>query len=98
MALQKDPEGMETLRLHQAIDLAGLQVLEIGCGDGRLTWRYAHAAGRVVGIDPLAEVIKDAPANCPSDLRQRVSFSCANVINLPFNKAAFAAVILAWSF
>ncbi len=37
MSLLKDPERTETKYLHKFVDLAGKQLLEIGCGDGRLT-------------------------------------------------------------
>ena len=36
-----DPEGVETRVLHDLVDFRGKDVLEIGCGDGRMTWRYA---------------------------------------------------------
>ena len=39
-----DPEGAELAALGKLVDFAGLHVLEVGCGDGRLTWRYADGA------------------------------------------------------
>ncbi|MGH2605607.1 MAG: class I SAM-dependent methyltransferase, partial [Anaerolineales bacterium] len=74
-------------------------VLEVGCGDGRLTWRYAAKAARVTAIDPFAEGIRRAREDLPPRLRGRVEFS-----SLPFDKFAAAAprstfdiAILSWS-
>src|SRR5713101_5663144 len=51
--MQLDPEGNETAALDQLLpDLRGLHVLEVGCGDGRLTCRYAERAASVLAIDP----------------------------------------------
>ena len=36
---------------------AGLRVLEIGCGDGRVTGLYANRAASVIAIDPKTESI-----------------------------------------
>jgi cyclopropane fatty-acyl-phospholipid synthase-like methyltransferase len=46
MTVRTDPEGNETDTLFDLVDLGGAHVLEIGAGDGRLTWRYAHRASR----------------------------------------------------
>jgi cyclopropane fatty-acyl-phospholipid synthase-like methyltransferase len=37
VTIQLDSEGNETGALFDLVDLAGQEVLEIGCGDGRLT-------------------------------------------------------------
>ena len=52
MTIRTDPEGNETATLFDLVDLDGAEVLEIGCGDGRLTWRYAdrHPRTRIVSI------------------------------------------------
>ena len=74
MTIKSDPENNEIRALLDLVDLAGKHVLEIGCGDGRLTWRYADAAAHVTAIDPFEESIRRANANCPDILRDRVVF------------------------
>jgi hypothetical protein len=44
MTVRTDPEGYETDALLNLVELEGREVLEIGCGDGRLTWRYRDRA------------------------------------------------------
>jgi 2-polyprenyl-3-methyl-5-hydroxy-6-metoxy-1,4-benzoquinol methylase len=74
MAIVKDIEGNEKAALHAIIDFKGLSVLEIGCGEGRLTRRYAGEAAQVTGIDPDGKAIEAAQANVPEKLKGRVSF------------------------
>jgi 2-polyprenyl-3-methyl-5-hydroxy-6-metoxy-1,4-benzoquinol methylase len=52
VTVRTDPEGNETDALFDLIELGGAHVLEIGAGDGRLTWRYAHRAARVTAVEP----------------------------------------------
>jgi 2-polyprenyl-3-methyl-5-hydroxy-6-metoxy-1,4-benzoquinol methylase len=48
-----DPEGEEIAALAAFVPtLDGARVVEIGCGDGRLTRRYARRAASVLAIDP----------------------------------------------
>ena len=78
MSIQKDPERMETKYLHKFTDFtlrhsfasqggAGKRVLEIGCGDGRLTWQYAKSARLVAGIDLEADDLRAAMINASSN-------------------------------
>lgn len=60
MTIRTDPEGNETAALFDLIDLDGTDVLEIGCGDGRLTWRYAERAAHVTAIEPFEDSIARA--------------------------------------
>jgi len=41
IAIRIDPEGNETDARLDLVEVEGREVLEIGCGDGRLTRRYA---------------------------------------------------------
>ena len=97
MPLQRDPEETEIRHLRDFAGLAGAQVLEIGCGEGRLTWRYAGAAGRVVGIDPDPARIGVALSDCPASLRSSVTFALAKAESLPFPRETFDRAVLSWS-
>lgn len=55
-----DPAGAETHAIHQLIDFNGANVLEIGCGDERLTWQYARMADSILALDPNKEAINQA--------------------------------------
>lgn len=53
MSVRTDPEGNETSSLFELVDLDGAHVLEIGAGDGRLTWRYAERTAHVTAVEPF---------------------------------------------
>jgi ubiquinone/menaquinone biosynthesis C-methylase UbiE len=97
MSFQKDPEKSETKFLHRLVDFAGKSVLEIGCGEGRLTWRYAASARRVTGIDPDRDALRVACYDMPSELRKTTTFACASALHLPFPHETFDIALLAWS-
>jgi len=97
MTLQKDPERIETKYLHKFADFTDRRVLEIGCGEGRLTWQYAKSTSATVGIDPDRDGLRAARVDMPFDLQNKVHFACADARDLPFSKAKFDIVILAWS-
>lgn len=93
----KDPEGNETRHLRDFADFAGKRVLEVGCGEGRLTWRYASASNLTVGLDPDRNALRVARIDRPSDLADKVQFVNAHAETIPFRKETFDIVILAWS-
>jgi len=97
MTIQKDSERNETKYLHKFADFAGKRVLEIGCGEGRLTWRYAKETRSTVGIDLDADALRVATIDRSSDLESKVYFSRAMSEQLPFSKETFDIAILAWS-
>jgi 2-polyprenyl-3-methyl-5-hydroxy-6-metoxy-1,4-benzoquinol methylase len=67
MALTEDPEGNEVRALERMVpSFAGLRVLEIGCGDGRVTRHFAADARSVVAIDPDADAIEALTAEWPA--------------------------------
>ena len=97
MTLQKDPEGFERKYLHRYADFRDARVLEIGCGEGRLTWKYASASRLTIGLDPDHDALRVARADCPADLRGRVHFTGASAYHLPLPKETFDTAVLAWS-
>ena len=99
MAIRIDPENNETHALFDLANFTGQHVLEIGCGDGRLTRRYAGRAARVTAIDAFLPGIKQARENLPDELCDRVEFH--NISFEDFAAAStpsvFDSVILSWS-
>jgi 2-polyprenyl-3-methyl-5-hydroxy-6-metoxy-1,4-benzoquinol methylase len=74
MAIRLDPENNETRALFDLADFAGQRVLEIGCGDGRLTWRYAGRAAPVTAIDAFSPGIERA-LPCPMNYATASNFT-----------------------
>jgi len=97
MSLERDPHGNETRFLHQIGGLSGARVLEVGCGEGRLTWRYAYGTRSTVAIDPNLERLSVARNACPPEWRERLHFVRADAEHLPMRHARFDRAILAWS-
>ncbi len=95
MTLVKDPEHTETKTLHKFADFTGRRVLEIGCGDGRLTWQYAKTTRGAAGIDLDADELRLASIERPNDLP--TWFVRADSTHIPFAKETFDLAILAWS-
>ena len=99
MAIRVDPENNETHALFDMAYFGGQHVLEIGCGDGRLTWRYADKAARVTAIDPGAKQIAMAREGLSGQLQDRIEFH--NIAFEDFAAAsapsAFDIVILSYS-
>ncbi len=97
MTLQKDPELTEIRYLDSIVEFTGKRVLEIGCGEGRLTWRYSRSSGCVTGIDPDMDALRVAVKDCLPDLHETISFARASSLYLPFSHDSFDIAILAWS-
>ncbi len=95
--IRLDPEKNEASALLEFVDnFTGKRVLEIGCGDGRVTMLYAPQAAYVVAIDPKPEKITSAVENLHPDLRNRVKFSATSIEEYKAEQQ-FEAVLLSWS-
>ena len=92
-----DPEGVETRVIHDLVDFRGKDVLEIGCGDGRLTWRYADAAASVLAFDPDEPSIAAAREETPEGLNAKVAFRVAGMMDIDLSDAAYDVALFSWS-
>lgn len=99
MTVARDPEGAEPRVLGELADFAGKDVLEIGSGEGRLTWRYAERARSVHGIDASETAVALARTALDEHphLRARVTFEAMDVTASAPPAATFDAALLAWS-
>ena len=97
MTLQTDPENKERKTLQRFIDFTKKRVLEIGCGDGRLTWQYAKETRSTIGIDLDVDALRVASIDRPSDLTGKIHFVRAESEHIPFSKETFDIAILAWT-
>jgi len=92
-----DPEGVEIAALRQLAPMDGLRVLELGCGDGRLTFRYAHEALSVLAVDPDEEQIGKANAARPPDLAESVTFLACGAAEVGVPRRRFDLALFSWS-
>lgn len=97
MAVCVDPEGVETGLIHQLVAFRGRRVLELGCGDGRLTWRYARQAGWVVAVDAEEEEVRRARAAIPEVLARKVSLLVGEIGRLGFRGRSFDVAVFSYS-
>ena len=97
MAIKIDPEEREfEALLALAGDLTGQRVLEIGCGDGRITTHLAPHAAYITAIDPDETRIMTAKARLPSELAHKVHYQAVGLEEWAEN-TLFDSVLLSWS-
>ena len=97
MTLRIDPEQNEIRALDGVTDWHGKRVLEIGCGDGRLTRRLAELGAVVHAIDPDASLVRKARKALPQRFAKSVRFKAANAERLGHRDRCFDTVIFAWA-
>jgi ubiquinone/menaquinone biosynthesis C-methylase UbiE len=94
---EMDPDGIEPRSLLAAAEFRGRRVLEIGCGDGRLTFRYGAVPSMIIGFEPHSELLQIASAACPPELKGHIGFIQATAMSLPFGSSVFDIALLAKS-
>jgi ubiquinone/menaquinone biosynthesis C-methylase UbiE len=72
-------------------------VLEVGCGDGRLTLGIAERAVSVFAFDPDEEAIAAARENLPGELSDRVTYRVASATAIEIPHSAYDIVLFSWS-
>ncbi len=92
-----DPERRDLAVTRRHLRFEGSDVLEVGCGDGRMTLQYAHLARKVLAIDPNPRLIAAAKAALPRNLRGQVTYRVASGESLPAKDSTFDIVFFTWS-
>lgn len=83
-----DKDHKQIAIIERCMPLKGRYVLEIGCGDGRVSMLLARDARKYVAIDPDEEAIKTARLRAGS-----VDFQIGTGEDLPFPDASFQIVL-----
>jgi 2-polyprenyl-6-hydroxyphenyl methylase/3-demethylubiquinone-9 3-methyltransferase len=96
MSLHIDPEQREVAALERVAEWRGRHVLEIGCGDGRLSLRLARLGAVVSGIDPDRARIRAARRRLRRFAR-RVGFRVGRAERLAHGAGSFDLVVLSWA-
>lgn len=96
MTLVLDSARNEVRALEQVTNWRGKRVLEIGCGNGRLTVRLARLGAIVQAIDPDAKRIGAAQKALPKRYARRIHYGVGNTDNLAYPPNTFDLVVFSW--
>ena len=69
-------------------NVAGLEILDVGCGEGRYAAILADRGAKVHGIEPVEELLEAAKLRCPTGNFQLAFGEC-----LPFEDSRFDVVL-----
>jgi 2-polyprenyl-3-methyl-5-hydroxy-6-metoxy-1,4-benzoquinol methylase len=92
-----DPEGAHLAALRRLAEFDDQRVLELGCGDGRLTVPVAADAAFVLAFDPEAEAVERARHSLPADLADRVEYRVASGSAIEVKRCSFDLALFSWS-
>jgi ubiquinone/menaquinone biosynthesis C-methylase UbiE len=97
MTVRVDPERNEIRALKQAGTWRGKKVLEIGCGDGRLTLRLASLGPKLIqAIDPSADLIRAARKILPMGKAKQIRYKVGSAERLKYPSNSFDMVVFSW--
>ena|SRR6266540_1679211 len=92
-----DPDGVEIATIGELVELRGRRVVEVGCGEGRLTFACARAGASVFAFDPDEASIRKARAAVPPPLRRVVRVETADAARIELPKGQFDLALFSWS-
>ncbi|MFN2469637.1 MAG: class I SAM-dependent methyltransferase [Gaiellaceae bacterium] len=85
------------MALRRLADFSGQRVLELGCGDGRLTLGIARDAASLFAFDPDSEAVERARRSLPDELAERVTYRVGSGKSIELEPHSFDLVVFSWS-
>lgn len=91
------PPGVELREIARFVPFSGRRVLEIGCGDGRLTFQYADRVASVVAIDTDAAAIARARRTAARRGVAHVRFATRSATRFEPGRRSFDVILFSYS-
>jgi len=87
-----DPQGIELVTICRHVDFTEKDVLEVGCGDGRVSAMIAPLVRTFIGIDPELKKLEKAKGNYTD-----IDFKQGTGESLGFTDSSFDIVLFTFS-
>jgi 2-polyprenyl-3-methyl-5-hydroxy-6-metoxy-1,4-benzoquinol methylase len=96
MPLRVDPEENEIWALKSVTNWRRKRVLEIGCGEGRLTRRLAQLGALVSATDPDVQLIRAARRRLVQRFAKRIHYEVGKAERINHRSESFDLVVFSW--
>ena len=93
----RDEAGVEGAAIERLVALDGRRIIDVGCGEGRLTAFAAARGATVYAFDPSHESLIAADAALTPQERSRVRFAAHTAEALDVATERFDVALCGWS-
>ncbi len=92
-----DPENKEFKKIQKVTKLKGKNILELGCGTGRITFQLTKHAKSVTSVDNDDEYLNFCKEKALTNNVKNLSFIKKNITNLGTIKKKYDVIVSGWA-